>query len=232
MRLYEFTILKEGGNIWKNDLATTRIKKEQVIPTVKFLEKITGLPLVNNMLGSTGIKADSGDIDLAVDASKISKDELIQKLKNWSKKNDPSALTKKTGISVHFRCPIEGNLNNNRVQVDFMFIDNIPFAKWGMKTVQNTEYKNTARNIVIASLAKTKNLRFSYTRGLVDRDTDTPIPHGTNTNYIAKILLNPSAKSTDLESIEAILLALKNDPNKNEKLADARETLGKQGIKF
>ncbi|MDV7390500.1 hypothetical protein RZS08_04060, partial [Arthrospira platensis SPKY1] len=104
--------LLEGGNVWKDDLATTRINQADVVPTVKFLEKITGLPLVNNLLGTTGKKATSGDIDVAVDASKVDKNQLEQRLKAWAAKNDPTALTKKTGVSVHFRTPINGDPTN------------------------------------------------------------------------------------------------------------------------
>ena len=52
-------ILNEGGNIFKNaegQPATQRINQADVEPTLKWLEKITGLNHVDNMLGSTGIK--------------------------------------------------------------------------------------------------------------------------------------------------------------------------------
>ena len=57
-------ILNEGGNIFKNaegQPATQRINQADVEPTLKWLEKITGLNHVDNMLGSTGIKPTSGD---------------------------------------------------------------------------------------------------------------------------------------------------------------------------
>ena len=63
-------ILNEGGNIFKNaegQPATQRINQADVEPTLKWLEKITGLNHVDNMLGSTGIKPTSGDLDVAVD---------------------------------------------------------------------------------------------------------------------------------------------------------------------
>ena len=49
-------ILNEGGNIFKNaegQPATQRINQADVEPTLKWLEKITGLNHVDNMLGST-----------------------------------------------------------------------------------------------------------------------------------------------------------------------------------
>ena len=52
-------ILNEGGNVFKTAdgvEATQRINKADVEPTLKWLEKITGLDHLNFMLGSTGIK--------------------------------------------------------------------------------------------------------------------------------------------------------------------------------
>ena len=63
MVTFKAYFLNEGGNIFKT---TSRIERKDVLPTVKQLEQITGLPLVNNMLGSTGKAADSGDIDLVL----------------------------------------------------------------------------------------------------------------------------------------------------------------------
>ena len=70
-------ILKEGGNIFKDKEGvpvTTRISRDAVDPTLDWLEKITGLDHKDMKLGSTGIKASSGDIDVAVDSSKVDKE--------------------------------------------------------------------------------------------------------------------------------------------------------------
>ena len=60
--------LKEGGNIFKDEdgnIVTQRINRADVDPTLKWLENITGLPLVDAKLGSTGLKTTSGDLDIA-----------------------------------------------------------------------------------------------------------------------------------------------------------------------
>jgi hypothetical protein len=44
---------------------------------------------------------------------------------------------------------------------------------------------------------------------------------------VAKILLNPSAKGDDLNSVKSLLAALQNDPEKDAKLAQARDDVGK-----
>ena len=72
-------ILNEGGNVFKDpngQIATTRINKADVAPTLDWLEKVTGLDLKANTLGTTGLAPTSGDIDVAVDQAKLSKDQF------------------------------------------------------------------------------------------------------------------------------------------------------------
>ena len=93
--------LYEGGNVFKNadgSEATQRIARDNVVPTVQWLEQLTGLSLVDNMLGTTGKKESSGDLDLAVDATKVTKDVLVQQL---LAKGIDKADIRKTGDSVH-----------------------------------------------------------------------------------------------------------------------------------
>lgn len=221
----ETITLLEGGNIWKDKLATKRIDKKDVIPTVKFLEKITGLKLVDNLLGSTGIKDTSGDIDVAVDANKYDKNELQAKLDAWAKKNDPTALTKKTGVSVHFRTPINGNPANGYIQSDFMFLNDVPFAQWSMKA-QPSFFKGAHKHIVMASVAKPLGLKWSFAQGLTDRNTGEPVKGGKDANQVAKALFGPKATAETISTVENMLAALANDPDREKKLADARTVIG------
>ena len=72
-------MLNEGGNVFKDDNGvpkTQRINRADVGPTVAWLERLTGLSLTDNMLGSTGPKPTSGDLDLDVDINKTSKEEF------------------------------------------------------------------------------------------------------------------------------------------------------------
>ena len=113
--------INEGGNIFKNadgQPDTIRINRVDVEPTVQWLETITGLELTDYKLGTTGLAPSSGDIDLAVDQEKINKEQLIAKLSGWlrSKNMDPAEYIKKSGVSVHFKTPIQGNPKNGNVQ--------------------------------------------------------------------------------------------------------------------
>jgi hypothetical protein len=43
-------------------------------------------------------------------------------------------------------------------------------------------------------------------------------------------LLGPKANQNDIRSVESIMKKISTDPDANAALADARETLGKQGV--
>ena len=103
--------LKEGGNIFKDASGralTQRINQADVKSTIAWLEQLTGLDLQDNTLGSTGRKPTSGDLDLAVDANQITKEQLIARLTQWAESHGfkPEEWMRKSGISVHFKTPI------------------------------------------------------------------------------------------------------------------------------
>jgi len=221
--------LNEGGNVFKDPsgkILTHRINKPDVIPTINWLEKLTGLKLVDNTLGTTGIKDSSGDLDLAVDVSTISKEQLSAILIKWAikTKHDPKEFVKKTGDSVHFKTPILGNEENGFVQTDFMFGDPA-WMKWSMRG-EPEPYRGMQRHVLLASIAKYKNLKWSYKNGLVDRSTDKIV--SKNPKEIAKILLGVDATEKDLENIPTIINKIKSDPNYDAMTAEARQTLKQQ----
>ena len=128
MNLFELhaPLILEGGQIFKNpdgSAATQRIGLADIPATLSWLGEITGLPTGDSALGSVGKKAHSGDLDIVVDQNKISKDELVARLHAWvrSQAQDPQQWVRKSGISVHFLTPIQGDAKNGFVQTDFMF---------------------------------------------------------------------------------------------------------------
>jgi hypothetical protein len=209
--------LFEGGNVFKladGQSATTRISRENVVPTVQWLEKLTGLNLVDNMLGSTGRKETSGDLDLGIDETKITKDVLIQQLlKRGVKAED----IKKSGDSVHLKTPILGDAANGYVQTDFMFGDP-EFQKFALNTGES-DYKGVHRAILLASIAKAQGMKWSYKNGLVDRETNEIITK--NPAEIAQKLINGT--TADLSSVESIIKKIKALPNYEELVKDARD---------
>jgi hypothetical protein len=209
--------LYEGGNVFKladGQPATTRISRENVVPTVQWLEQLTGLNLVDNMLGSTGRKETSGDLDLGIDETKITKDVLIQQLlKRGVKAED----IKKSGDSVHLKTPILGDAKNGYVQTDFMFGDP-EFQKFALNTGES-DYKGVHRAILLASIAKAQGMKWSYKNGLMDRETNEIITK--NPAEIAEKLI--SGTTADLSSVESIVKKIKTLPNYEELVKDARD---------
>lgn len=228
------SVLFEGGNVFKTPEGplTQRINRADIKPTLTFLEKLTGLPLMQNTLGSVGKKASSGDIDVGVDASQITKDELAQRLMQWVKKVHPDDAPRlwvaKSGDSVHFRTPIAGNENKGYVQTDLMFSDDMAFQKFSMASEgDKSAYSGMDRNVLLASIAKARGMKWSYKAGLVNRETSETISR--DPNKIAELLLGKGAHPEQLNSVESIINAIKNDPQFGALIADARETFAKSG---
>lgn len=227
--------IKEGGNIFKDAdgaIETTRINQTDVKPTVQWLERLTGLPLMDNMLGSTGQKPTSGDLDLAIDTKDISKDQLVAKLEKWATSHgfEPKQWVRKSGISVHFKAPITGREDKGYIQTDFMFVQKPDFSKFLMRADPSSEYKGVTRNVLMNSIAKAAGYKLSPNSGLVSRTSNEVITD--EPAEIAKLILTKNATEKDLFSVEAILGALQNDPQRDKKLEDFRGYAEREGFQF
>ena len=231
-------ILKEGGNIFKDpetgNPLTQRVSRRDIDSSLDWVEKLTGLQHKDMKLGSTGIRSSSGDIDVAVDSSKVDKEEVFQKLKAWAEKNypndNPRQWVAKSGTNVHLKTPIGGNPANGFVQTDLMFGDPnwMKFALRG--SGDNTPYKGAHRMIMLASIAKAQGMQWSPTKGLVDRQTKEVIT--TDPNEIAKRLIGPGANRANLDSVETIHKAIKNRPDYEQLVVDVKDNFAKQGIEM
>jgi hypothetical protein len=227
--------LFEGGNIFKDDAGTVltkRINKADVIPTIQWLETVTGLELTDHLLGTTGKKETSGDLDIAIDANEVNKNDFANKLAEYIKKEggDPKEWIKKSGISVHFKTPIKGDPNNGFVQSDFMFGER-DWMKWSMTGGrEGSELKGSHRHMIMSSIAKARGLKWSFQNGLMNRETNEVITK--DPNEIAKKLLGQTATPKNLQDPEAIIDYIIKLPNYEELVADAREALGKEGVQL
>ena len=222
-------ILQEGGNVFKDPKgapATERISRENVVPTVQWLEQLTGLSLQDNMLGSTGRAATSGDLDLGVDSTKVSKDVLIkQLLKRGVKPED----IKKSGDAVHLKTPILGDATNGFVQTDFMFSDNPTLQHFAlMGGGVGSQFKGVHRAILLASIAKAQNMKWSPKFGLLDRATNEVI--SADPKEIAVHLLGQGHTAKDLSSVESIIKAVKDRPDFEQLVADAKENFARDNL--
>ena len=226
----------EGGNVFKDGdgrALTQRINQTDVKPTLAWLDQmLPGLDLQNNTLGSTGLKPTSGDLDVAVDANRVTKEQLTTRLGQWAQSHGfkPEDYVRKTGTAVHFKTPIVGNPANGYVQTDFMFLKNVPWSKFVLTAPANSEYKGVDRNVLMNSIAKSMGYKLNQIAGIADRATNQVVTD--DPDKVAKLLLNKSATRDDLYSVETIIQALATDPKRDAKLADAREHFANQGVPF
>ena len=226
--------LLEGGNVFKDadgNPLTGRINQSDVAATVQWLEALTGLEFPRERwLGSTGRKPTSGDMDMAVDASEISKEQLTAKLTQWAMSHgqDPKAWVKKGG-EVHLRTPINGNPQNGYVQTDFMFFPNLDWGQFYYGGADDSAYKGMNRNVLMSSIAKQQGLKVGA-NGMFSRTTNQLVDGGMDPDYVAKTLLGRTATRENLKNVESIYAALARDRDRDAKLKDFREYLSKEGL--
>lgn len=242
-------LLLEGGNVFKNadkSPGTQRINRIDVPTTVKWLEQVTGLSLIDAMVGSTGQKETSGDIDLAIDSSLISKDAVLGTLVNWCKQQgipDEEIMNRKakgkvpadldnwidqTGIEIHFKAPINGDPKQGFVQVDFNFLTQMAWSKFMLAAMPPTsQFKGVDRAVLFNSIGKPLGIKVAVNTGVHDRATNELVTVDPAT--FAHLVLGPQGTIADLASVESTIAALRNDPNRDVKLHDFVGYLEKSG---
>lgn len=226
MRIDEIAAGSAGGNVFKSpdgNSLTRRISLSEIDPTIRWLEKLTGLELYDNTLGSARKKKSSKDLDLAIDQHSTSKVQLISLLSRWTVKQpgNHADWIKKSGISVHFRTPIAGDPEKGFVQTDFMFTDDPRWMKFAMSSAgDQSRFSGADRNLIMSSIAKSlpDGLKYSWQKGLINRSTGELV--SKDPRFIANVLLGPKHTESDLYSIETIASALNGDRKRSAALAD------------
>ena len=231
----------EGGNVFKDadkQPLTRRITRSEIPTTITYLEKETGVDFSTDKdeegvpirwLGTTGRKADSGDLDLSVDANEINKTEFADKLRTIFGKES----VKLSGDNVHLKTPINGDPDNGFAQTDFMFSANPKFQQGSMiGSGADSPFRGEHRHILLSSIARARGMKYSPKFGLINTETDETVPGGDDLNTIAKTLLGQTATVKDIRSVENIIAYIKKLPNYEELVAAARETLGRSGIEL
>lgn len=148
------TILLEGGAM----PGVGAIHIDEIEPTLDSLEKILGVDLKNNTLGSVGKKEFSGDIDIALQIDAEDIPAFVEKLKNIPEVLDiakSSVIMTKVKIADYDpNKKVEGKPRTGYVQVDFM-----PGDPGWLKTFyhapheKDSKYKGVFRNILMSSIA-------------------------------------------------------------------------------
>lgn len=224
-----------GGNVFKDPVSgeslTTRIKRIDVAATLTTLENITKLNLRDNMLGTTGVAETSGDLDVAVDGSVMTKQQLVETLSKWVEHTWPDTPVKtwvmKTGISVHFRTPIRGITDQGFVQVDFMFGDPA-WLKWSLRGETTAGFAGRHRHILMSNLAKNRGFRWSANNGVMTRDTGNILT--SKPEAVASYLLGIDATIKDIDNIDNIMHYVMKNPDWQNTICEAEETLSHEGI--
>ena len=216
------TLLNEGGHVFKDKATgtelTQRVQRSDVVTTVEYLEQLTGLKLVGQMLGTTGKKETSGDLDLAVDANEVSKDELVNRLVAAGFK--PKEDIVKSGNNVHLKTPINGDPKNGYVQTDFMFGD----PSWMKFYLQgggiDSPFKGKDRHILWSSIAKAQGLKLSD-KGLIDRSGDVFLT--SDPSEVAVRMLGYGKTEEDMATVESVLSAISGRSDFDKLVAQALE---------
>lgn len=218
-------IIFEGGNVFKSSSGTaltTRIMLKDIVPTIKWLERVIQMPLLANTLGSVGHKASSGDLDIGVDSRY--KQQVYDALVAWVSAHGHNVqdYIRKSGISIHFKTPILGNAENGYVQTDFMFADNLDWLKFvAYGPGDSSQFTGSDRYIAMSSIAKYHGLKLSQTHGLVSRTSNRVITK--DPDQVAQMLLGPNSAMADLNSVETIISALKRNHIMGDELRNQLE---------
>jgi hypothetical protein len=226
--------LLEGGNVFKDAQGqplTQRINQADVPATIAWVEQVTGIEFPEDRwLGSTGRKPTSGDLDLAVDLTEVSKEQLAGILTQFvqSQGADPREYVVKKG-EVHFKTPIRGDSKKGFVQTDFMFFPDLDWGQFYYGGSEESAFKGMNRNVLMSSIAKQAGLKVGA-NGMFSRTTNQLVNGGMDPDYVAKTLLGANATRDNLKSVESIYAALATDPKRDAKLADFREYLDREGL--
>lgn len=196
---------------------------------------------IQSDIGSAGFKVQSGDIDVFIEAQDLvdffntasSKDpvkDAKQLFKKYFEKQGIESVV--SGRNVHIGIPYTSQSGQKGLaQVDIMVIQDAavvaPWHQHGPRGMYDQpDFKGSELFILLNSLAKFKNLKFDAFGGrLMNRDTNEVV--GRTRKEVARILLNPKAKEDDLNSVSSVVKALENDPDREGKLAQARQDAGK-----
>ena len=219
-------ILKEGGNVFPDVVDIKKEYAKDLINSVKRL--LPGYDLQFD-IGSVGYKIQSGDMDVFMD-----QDEVMNKFKAKDEKTAKQSLAQFVqakgfesaikGRNVHVRMPLP---DGTFAQVDLMVIpDSADVAPWHQHgprgSYDDPSFKGAQNFILMNSIGKALGLKFDAFGGkLMRRDNNEVVARSRD--EVARILLNPSATGNDLYTVKTIMRALDNDPNRDAKLAQARD---------
>jgi hypothetical protein len=224
--------LLEGGNAIPTSIPVAKTDVAAIVAAAKKAIPADLLKRIQTDIGSAGYKIESGDIDLMVEA-----EDVVALFQTQADKNP--VLSAKKALEAYFRGKgIEAKTNGNNVsigipykgavaQVDVMVIHDAalvaPYHQHGPRgSYADPDFKGQPIFILMNSIGKALGLKFdAFGAKLLRREDNTVVAR--DRDAVAKTLLNPRASGEDLNSVKSIMRALENDPQKEAKLAQARD---------
>jgi len=229
--------LYEGGNVFDNTSDVARENVAAVVDTIKRELPSSLQRQVMADIGSAGYKIASGDIDLFLDANATIKNFGVE-----DEKQAKQALAqyfqakgygvKVSGRNVHVDVPYKlADGQQAYAQVDLMIIaDAKRVADWHQHgprgSYDDPKFKAAQLYILLNSIGKFLGVKVDAFGGTVMRRDDNSVIADTR-EAAAKILLNPGAHAADLNSVSTVLKALEGDPDREGKLAQAKQDQAK-----
>jgi hypothetical protein len=164
-------ILTEGGNIGftvnGEQIQGGRIHRDDILPTVRYISKLTGIDtneLMDGALGSVGKQESSGDIDVALNQNDADFEQLADVVKQqteWVKVNP--------GLkSINLLVPIQGENSkqldeyNGYVQVDIFFGKKAWMKFAYFSAGETSKYKGLYRTMLIGAVAAARTQFTDY----------------------------------------------------------------------
>lgn len=232
--------LYEGGNVFDN---TSDVAKEDVPEIVKAIKWELPSALQQQIMvdiGSAGYKVHSGDIDIFLDQTAVmtnfgvdDEKQAKQALAKYFQAKNYAVAVK--GRNVHVDVPYQPrhgkDLKTLYAQVDIMIIPNAKkVADWHQHgprgSYEDPGFKASHLYILLNSIGKFLGYKIDAFAGTVSRRDNNEVV-ADNRDAAAKLLLNPQAKASDLNSVASVLNALENDPDRAGKLAQAKQDQAK-----
>jgi hypothetical protein len=225
--------LYEGGNVF-GDGPISKQYVRGIVDRIQ-LDMPSGIKAIPD-IGSAGYKVESGDMDLFVDY-----DELAAKFKVEDELGAKKALaqffaakgypTKIVGRNVHLGVKYKTEQGEREVQVDLMVIRNAakvaPWHQHGPRGMyDDPNFKAAHLFMLLNSIGKFLGVKTDAFAGTVMRRDNNEVVADTR-KKAAKLLLGPTAKEDDLNSVASVMAKLKTDPDKEGKLAQARQDVAK-----
>jgi hypothetical protein len=225
--------LTEGGNVFDNTAPVARADVATVVDRVRRdLPGELQKQLIPD-IGSAGFKVESGDIDVFIDEKSVIKhygaeDAKGAKITLAQYFKARGYEVKISGRNVHVDVPYQAQDGQQRfAQVDIMVIpDAKRVADWHQHgprgSYDDPGFKANQLYILLNSIGKFLGLKIDAFGGTVMRRDNNEVV-ADNRDAAAKLLLNPGARAADLNSVASVMKALAGDPDREGKLAQARQ---------